>query len=188
MPMKESWRRLEFRIWLAVVGSATLVLGAAYALTQQSTRLAVDDLPLATAQSVKHQLENSASASEVVPQTKTNLKEDSTVFVIVTDKSQQILASSAQINGKTPLPPKGVFDFTAVHSKDQITWAIGGARLAITVLNYDSPQNSGYIIAGQSLSQAEDRINTYGMIALVAWIVMLVWTSVVLLWNTGRKG
>jgi hypothetical protein len=160
-----------------------LVLGAAYAMAQQSTRLAVDDLPLATAQSIKYQLENGSEPNDVVPAIKTDLKNDSSLFVTVTDSSRHILASSAVLNGKTPLPPQGVFDFTKEHGKDQVTWATNGARVATTAINYGSSPNDGFIVAGQSLKEAEDRINTYGMIAIVAWLAMLIWTSVTLLWK-----
>jgi hypothetical protein len=97
--MKESWRTPQFRLWLAIVGATTLVLGAAYAMVQQSTRLAADDLPLATAQSIKYQLDNGADPNDIVPSIKTDLKNDASVFVTVTDNSRHVLASSATLNG-----------------------------------------------------------------------------------------
>lgn len=55
------------RIWLAIMGTATLIIGAGYAMVQQSTRLAADDLPLSTAQSVSNQLMDGANPQDVVP-------------------------------------------------------------------------------------------------------------------------
>ena len=60
--MKDWLRSDSIRLWLAVVGAATLVLGAAYTMVQQSTRLAANDLPLQTAQNIRHQLANGATA------------------------------------------------------------------------------------------------------------------------------
>lgn len=180
--MIKKMSKSNFRIWLAVVGTATLVLGATYAMTQQSTRLAADDLPLATAQRIHHELDANANPGDVVPDVKTNLASDSTVFVIITDNSHHVIASSADLNGKTPLPPEGVFDFTKEHGNDHFTWEPAkDVRLATRVIAYGSNPDDGYIITGQSLQQAENRINTYGALALAAWIAVVAWASLTLL-------
>src|SRR5882757_6747668 len=95
-------RHLQVRLWLALVGVATLVLGASYAMVQQSTRLSADDLPLTTAQVAKQELQGGSNASDVVPTLKTDLKYDASVFMVVTDNSKHVLASSAVLNGRTP--------------------------------------------------------------------------------------
>src|SRR5438105_248336 len=100
--MLGSNRRPEMRIWLAMVGAATLILGTAYAMVQQSTRLSANDLPATTAQTLKHELEQGAVPTDVVPNLKTDLKTDTTVFVTITDSSRHVLASSAQLDGKAP--------------------------------------------------------------------------------------
>jgi hypothetical protein len=186
--MKKFWLIPHFRIWLAIVGASTLVLGAAYAMTQQATRLAVNDLPLATAQTVKHELENGAGAADVVPSVKTDLSNDSTVFVTVTDSSQHVLASNAKLSGKSPLPPSGVFEYTKSYGMDQVTWQpSGNARLATIVLNYGEGQNSGFIITGQSLKQTEKRISVYTALAAAAWTAMLGCTTLTVLMPSLKK-
>jgi hypothetical protein len=180
--MKKLWARTELRMWLAIVGASTLVLGAAYAMAQQSTRLAANDLPLTAAQTAKHELESGANPADVVPNLKSDLANDSTVFVIVTDSSHHILAGNARLNGKPALPPSGVFDYTKAHDSDQITWQpAGNARLATEILNYGKSPNDGYIVTGQSLKQAEKRIDTYTVLTAAAWIAMVGWTSLALL-------
>jgi hypothetical protein len=180
--MKGTFDSLQLRIWLAIVGTATLVLGASYTMVQQSTRLSANDLPLATAQTIKHELESGANASDVIPTLKTDLRKDNSTFVIVTDESQHVLASSADLDGQTPLPPKGVFSFTTVHDSDHFTWQPAtGVRLATQVLNYSKDANSGFIITGQSLKQYEDRIGVYTKLALAAWLATIAWTFLTLL-------
>lgn len=170
------------RAWLAVAGSATLILGASYAMVQQSTRLSADDLPLTTSQVAKQELQNGSDAKDVVPTLKTDLRNDMSVFMIITDSSQHVLASSATLDGKTPLPPKGVFDFTAVHSTDHFTWQpVTGVRVATRVTKYGQSPSDGYIITGQSLKPFEDRISTYTWIALAGWLAMLAWSYLLLL-------
>jgi len=170
------------RAWLAIVGVATLILGASYAMVQQSTRLSADDLPLTTAQVAKQELQNGSDAKDVVPTLKTNLRFDTSVFMVITDSSQHILASSAVLDGRTPLPPNGAFSFTNVHGTDHFTWQpTDGVRLATKVTKYGKSPNDGYIITGQSLKPFEDRISTYTWIAVAAWLAAIAWAYLLLL-------
>jgi hypothetical protein len=91
------------RDFLAVVGTATLVIGACYTMVQQSTRLATDDLPLSTAQTIKVELENGATPNDVVPSQSINLRGNNNVFAIITDESQHVVASSAVLDAQSPL-------------------------------------------------------------------------------------
>jgi len=176
--MLGSDRRPEVRIWLAIVGAATLVLGTAYAMVQQSTRLSANDLPTTTAQSVKHDLEQGAAPGEAVPQMKTDLRRDNSVFVIITDGSRHIQASSTELDGKAPLPPVGTFDFTATHGQDHFTWQpASGVRMATEMMSYGKTPNDGFIITGHSLKPFEDRVKVYGELMLAGWLATLAWVT-----------
>jgi hypothetical protein len=180
--MKKLWERMEFRLWLAIVGSVTLTLGAAYSMGQQSARLAANDAPASLAESSKKLLESGSDPSEVISKQQANLRTDNWPFTIVTDSSRHVLASSAVLDGKTPLPPAGVFDYTSAHGTDKITWQPdNNVRLAIYSTTYKSGSGSGYIISGQSLKQTEDRISRLTLIAFVAWVIIVSWISVILL-------
>lgn len=180
-------RHLQVRLWMALVGVATLVLGASYAMVQQSTRLSADDLPLTTAQVAHQELQGGSSASDVVPTLKTDLKTDTSVFMIITDNSKHVLASSAVLNGQTPLPPTGVFSFTAIHGTDHFTWQPqSGVRVATRVEKYGKSPDDGFIITGQSLKPYEDRITTYTWLALAAWLAVLAWSYLLLLLPSAR--
>jgi len=178
---------LQLRLWLALAGAATLVIGSSYAMVQQSTRLSADDLPLTTAQVAKQELQSGSNPKDIVPSLNTNLKTDSSVFTIITDSSKHVLASSATLDGLSPLPPNGVFSFTNTHGTDHFTWQPQtGVRLATRVISYGKSPNDGFIITGQSLKQYEDRISTYTYIALAAWLAVLAWSYLLLLLPRSR--
>jgi len=178
---------LQLRMWLTIVGVSTLIIGSAYAMVQQSTRLAADDLPLTTAQVTKQELQSGSNPKDIVPALKTNLKTDSSVFTIITDSSKHVLASSATLDGQTPLPPNGVFGFTTMHGTDHFTWQPeAGVRLATRVITYGKSPSDGFIITGQSLRQYEERISTYTYIALAAWLAVLAWSYLLLLLPRAR--
>ena len=173
---------IQLRFWLAIVGSATLIIGSSYAMVQQSTRLSADDLPLTTAQLAKQELQSGSNPKDIVPALKTNLKTDSSVFTIITDSSKHVLSSSATLDGQTPLPPNGVFEFTSTHGTDHFTWQPEtGVRLATRVITYGKSPNGGFIITGQSLRQYENRISTYTYIALAAWLAVAAWSYLLVL-------
>lgn len=179
--MKPLTRDQMMRVWLALAAGATIVLGTTYTLIQQSTRLSADDAPLASAQTVKQQLENGASPADVVPTNIVDLKSDNSVFIIVTDSQEHIQASSARLDGSTTLPPKGTFDYTAQNGTNHFTWQPAkGARLATRIMPYKYGRQTGYVVTGQSLSQVENRINMYGWMTLAAWLAALIITYLVL--------
>ncbi len=171
----------QFRIWLAIVGSGTLILGGAYTMTQQATRQTANDWPNMTAQLVKKQLEAGSAPAEVVAsatEAPADLRQDLQGFVIVTDSSRAVLASSAQLDGQTPLPPEGVFKYTAAHGRDKISWQPkDDVRLATIVV----PYKGGFVMAGQSLKPYEDRVVIYSVLALAAWAAMFGWATLILL-------
>ncbi len=175
--------RPNLRLWLAIVGTSTLVLGATYTLVQQSTRLAADDWPLAATQLVSRELaagDTAGDAVAAVAPIKTDLQTNVAGFVIITDDNLKIQASS--LSGDTPLPPQGVFDYTKAHGTNQRTWQTAtGVRIAMETLAYKTSGGSGYIIAGQPLKPAEDRIARYGLLAGAAWIAVLAWSWLTLL-------
>lgn len=164
-----------------MVGSATLVLGAAYTMVQQSIRLSADDAPLAVVRAAKEKLEDGKPPKEVIPTEETDLRVGGGIFLIITDGSEKILASSAVLDDEAALPTPGVFDQTKQQGSDSFTWEPKkGVRYATQVLKYDSGNGGGYVLAGQSLAQIEERTGTYNLIAVLTWLAVVVWTTVFL--------
>lgn len=151
-------------------------------MVQQSTRLSANDIPLALSQTVKNELQSGSSPNDVITTQMVNLAANTNPFIIVTDDSKHVLASTATLNGQTPLPPKGVFEYTDTHGTDHFTWQPASkVRLATRVVTYsDKDHDSGFIITGQSLQPYEDRINVYGGLALAAWLAALAWNYLLL--------
>ena len=186
--MRELLAKTSIRYWLAVTGSCTLVLITAYAMVQQSTRQSANDLPIATAQTIKNALESGTAPTDVVSINKIDPSSNNNVFVIVTDSSRHVLASSVTLDSQTPLPPDGVFQYTSAHGTDRLTWQPKtGVRIALFTSTYGSSPNNGFIITGQSLKPFEDRTSTYGNLAIIAWFAILAWTTFTLIIPTYTK-
>ncbi len=152
-------------------------------MVQQSTRQAANDWPRINSQLVSRELaqgDGPADAVAAVAPIKTNLQTDVAGFVIITDDGRNILASS--LNGDTPLPPAGVFDYTKAHGSERRTWqTASGVRIAMVAQTYKTSSSSGFIIAGLPLKPAEERITIYGELALAAWLAIVAWSWLTLL-------
>ena len=183
--MKKLFKLLNgarWRQWLLIVGTSTIVIGAAYGMVQQSTRLSANDVPEATAQSVVRQARTGGNIASLVPRDKIDLRKDVSSFVIIVNSSNEVQASSATLDGTTPTPPSGALGYTATNQSDWFTWEpVSGVRLAAYMLplgrNDKQGHNYAYIVAGQSLKPFEDRTQKYFNIALAAWLFVIIWTS-----------
>lgn len=159
-------------------------------MVQQSTRLGANDIPTVQAQAIEQSLKQGIAPEETVADKSVDLDSGALApFAIITDDSYHVVAASTVLNGKTPLPPVGVFKYTKSHKSDNITWQPqDGVRLATHVATFSAPASSGFIITGQSLAPFEDRVSTFDAIAALSWIGMMAWTSFVLLLPSMTRG
>ncbi len=78
-------------------------------------------------------------------------------FVMVFDASGRVLASSAALNGAPPSLPDGVLTYVQAHGEDRFTWQpTPGVRSAAVATRFQG-QRSGFVVAGRSLREVEDR-------------------------------
>ena len=98
-------------------------------------------------------------------------------FLIVYNDQGQPLASQAELNGQTPIPPVGVFDHVRQHEQERVSWqpAQGrehGVRIAAVVVRVNGPQ-PGFVLAGRNMREVEAREAQVGQLALLTWIGMM---------------
>ncbi len=98
-------------------------------------------------------------------------------FVIVYDDQGRPLASQGQLNGQTPAPPQGVFDYVRQHGEERISWQpiLGrdrGVRIAAVVQRVNGP-HPGFVLAGRNMREVEGRIADVKQMAGLTWLGML---------------
>jgi hypothetical protein len=116
-------------------------------------------------------------------------------FVIVYNDQGQPLASQAVLNGQTPTPPMGVFDYVRQHGEERVSWQPvpgttsnkdeksvlnggmtlqrgHGVRIAAVIqrVNGSTP---GFVLAGRNMREVEAREEQVGQLALLTWIGMM---------------
>ena len=98
-------------------------------------------------------------------------------FLIVYDDQGRPLGSNAQLNGQTPTPPAGVFDFVRQHGEERVSWqpilgSTRGVRIAAVVERVNGRQ-PGFVLAGRSLREIEARETHVRNMAGLTWLGML---------------
>jgi hypothetical protein len=122
-------------------------------------------------------LEQGIAPAEAVPAGSVDIARSLSPFVIAYDDQGQPLGSNAQLNGQTPTPPKGVFEYTRIHGEERISWqpVLGrehGVRIAAVIERVNGP-HPGFVLAGRNMREVEAREQQVEQMAGLAWIAML---------------
>ena len=171
------------KYWLLIVVVVTGLCGLVYGVVQQDIRQGANNPQIQMAEDAAAKLASGQAAQSVVPAEKVDIAKSLAPYIIVFDASGKPVASSAQLGGQTPTVPSGVFDAVRQSGEDRITWQPQvGVRSAIVVMRF-SGSSSGFVLAGRSLREAEERIDHMGQIVLVGWggIVVVSLLAVVIL-------
>jgi hypothetical protein len=111
-------------------------------------------------------------------------------FVIAYDDQGRPLASQAQLDGKTPVPPSGVFNYVRQHGDERVSWQPRrSVRIAAVVQRVNGPQ-PGFVLAGRNMREVEAREQQVEQMAGLAWIAMLgliLLGTVTFGWTTRQK-
>jgi hypothetical protein len=147
-----------FGLWLPI--AVALASGAfiVYGAVQQDLRLSANDPQIQLSEDIATSLAGGKDPRALVAEDTVDMAASLSPFVIVLDESGKPLASSAQLDGQTPLPPTGVLDYARANKQDRFTWQPRpGVRSAAVVTYYRSDTGSGFVLAGRSLREVERR-------------------------------
>ena len=170
-----------FKTWLpfAVTGAALVLLVSVS--VQQNYRQSANDPQIQIAEDAASALQNGATPQSVVPIQTVDVSASLAPFLIITDANGTVLASTAKLNEKIPMPPSGTL--AAAKNENRFTWQPqDGVRLA-TVVRYYTGTNPGYVIAGRNLREVEIRESQLEDIALLDLIGLLAGTFLVIYWT-----
>lgn len=149
----------------------------AYTLSQQIIRQAADDPQTQLAEDAAQALENGQAIDSLISIDQTvDLKKSLAPYLIIYSNELKAVVASGQLDGRTPTPPTGVFDFAKDKGENRLTWQPQkDVRQAIVVKHY----NNGYVLAGRSLREVEARERQLLNLALVGWLaaLLLSWLS-----------
>lgn len=172
------------RTFILVLFISTVLSGLIYLSIQQVLRQTANDPQIQIAEDVADSLSQGADPSQIIPNYTFDISKSLSTFVIVTDGTGKVVASTATLDGKTPQMPKGVLDYTKAHGQDRLTWQPKtGVRTATIVNYYNNSQTkaSGYVIVGKSLREVEKRVSQLALQVGIAWALTLIGSVFIIL-------
>jgi hypothetical protein len=165
-----------------LAGLSTGLALALYAIPQQVLRQGLNDPQIAIATDLvavfergglMEMLQQGALPAIVGGSSHVDMARSLSPFVIVYNDRGQTLASQAQLDGQTPVPPAGVFDYVRKHGEERVSWQPRpGVRIAAVVQRVNGAQ-PGFVLAGRNMREVEAREEQVEQMAGFTWIGML---------------
>ncbi len=169
----------SLKYWLLAAIIITGLFFLTYAAVQQAIRQSANDPQIQMSEDTATKLAGGQSAQGIVPRESVDIATSIAPYMIIFDANGKPVASSAQLNGKTPTLPSGVFDYVKQHGEDRITWQPqDGVRSAIVVTQFKG-SNSGFVLAGRSLREVEKREDSIMQLLIIGWVGLLLFTFLV---------
>ena len=167
--------RRTLALFLPSAVVVTALAGLVYVSVQQDQRSLANDPQLQMAEDAAARLSNGAQPQDVVTGPAVDLASSLAPFITVVSPGNDVLASTATLNGTTPVPPAGVIDAARTGGNDTVTWQpASNVRQAIVVVPYDAAVGQGAVIVGRSLRAIEARETLTLLASAAAWIVTLI--------------
>lgn len=167
------------KYWLLTAVLVTGLCGLLYIVAQQGLRHGADDPQIQMAEDIAEKLGSGQQSQSILPTEKVDIARSLAPYVILFDATGKPIASSAQLNGQMPTIPTGVFEYVKQNGEDKFTWQPQvGVRSAVVVTRFTGA-NSGFVLAGRSLREVEEREDDSMRLILLSWIVLLFVSFVV---------
>ncbi len=164
------------RLWLPIAVVTAGLCGLVYATVQQSLRHSANDPQIQMAEDAAYALGSGHRTESVLPPTQIDMSQSLAPFLIVYDDAGNVTASSASLYGRPPSLPQGVLGYTRAHGEDRITWQPApGVRIAAVITPFAATNGapSGFVLAGRSLREIEERESQVELITGAALLVIL---------------
>ncbi len=169
--MKKLTSTVKFWLPLAVV--ITLLSGMAYGVGQQVLRQSANDPQVQVAEDAAAVFAGSDAPLAIDYASQTDLSTSLQTFQMSFDDTGKLQNAGVILDGTTPLPPAGVFDYARKNTEHRFTWQPKtGVRIAVVLRHY-SGKSSGFVLAGRSLREVEIREQRLMQMVAAGWAVSM---------------
>jgi len=159
--------------WLVLAALTTAVSGTVYLTAQQLLRQLANDPQVQMAHDAAGLLETGRTADIVAAGPPIDFSRSLAPFITVVSDDGRVLASTGQLHGAARVVPSGVLDEARRTGEDRISWRPEpGVRVAAVVVPYRGA-TGGFVIAGRSLDETEERVTQFAHLIGLAWALTL---------------
>jgi len=168
------------KAWLPFAVIIVVMSGLVYVAVQQNYRQSANDPQIQIVEDIANAIEAGTPAASIAPPTgTTDIAKSLSPFVLIYDDTGKLLGSSAVLGGKNPSFPSSIFDQVKQHGQENLTWQPqSGVRIAAVVARYSGAE-SGYVVAGRSLTEVEKREKQLMVMTSLSALFALILTFLV---------
>ncbi len=160
------------RFWVPSLIVSGIIMGTGYAVAQQIIRQSADDPQIQIARDAAYELGQDKAYSIPSDYARVDIDVSLAPFTIVFDDTGDIQSTTGYIDRRTPVPPLSVFDRAREDGEYRFSWEPApGVRVAAVMVRFDA-RDSGFVLAGRSLREAENRVNDIATLVMIAWVVL----------------
>jgi len=169
-------------LWAWFVIVTTVIVLFIYVVAQQELRMSANDPQVQIAEDDAADAASSSDPQISAPSPMVDMTKSLDPFVIFFDADGIPTASSAQLGGMTPVIPQGVFEYARANDEDRFTWEPqNGVRIAAVVVKIgNGAVGQGFVLAGRSLREVENREAQVGLITLSTYGCLLILETILL--------
>ncbi len=159
------------RVWLPFAVAITAFCALVYVTAQQSLRQGANDPQIQMAEDAAAALDRGVSRDVAVPKEQVEFSTSLAPFLVLYDANGKPVAGSGLLNGELPEYPVGALQASKASGENRVTWQpTGSVRIASVVV----PYKDGFVVAGRSLREVENRQAQIELIAVLTWLITLV--------------
>ncbi|MEO5674083.1 MAG: hypothetical protein ABIQ74_05500 [Chitinophagales bacterium] len=160
--------------WVPLTAAFTFICGILYVTIQQTYRSNANDPQIQLAENTAALLNSGADPGVWGKAPAVEISTSLKPYLIIYDGEGNPIASDAVLDGKIPVLPAGVLDYTREQGSNIVTWQPRReVRSAIVILPFHS-SISGFVVAGRSLRLVEEREGILIRQIAIGWIVSLI--------------
>ncbi len=169
----------------------TLFSVLVYGVNQQEIRKAANNPQIEVAENAVDLINSGVPPFTLFASRAIDIENRLSTFQVIYDDQGNVIGSNAKLDGKSPVLPQGVFDYTRENKEDRITWEPKpGQRFAAVVMRYGSSTStttSGFVLAARSLREIEQRQKDLMKEVLIGWAVTILLTAGALYLTTKKE-
>lgn len=167
--------------WIQLAALATALSLLVYLAVQQVGRQTANDPQLQVARDAAVALAAGQPAAALTSGSQVDIGRSLSPWITIVDERGNIIASSGRLHGELRTVPAGVLETARSIGEERVTWQPErGVRMATIVIH--NP-NGGFVVAGRSLQESEERTAHYGSLVLAGWLATILGLLVVV-WAT----
>jgi hypothetical protein len=148
----------------------TIIFGTIYVIEQQSLRISANSPQIQIAEDAAVALNNGTNPVSFA-NNRIDIGQSLSPFIIIYNKSGNVVSGDGYLNNKIPKPPLGVLKQSKNKDYNFVTWQPQGnvrvASVSVSARNY-------YVLSGRSLKEVEKQEQSQLQFAEFAWAVSVV--------------